>query len=234
MSSGSTGTIRSVSYNPIDGKLYFIDGNHKLYSMDTNDIEHFTVMGTVDSSLMTFAIDANGEAYGITSNTGNLLKVNLNNAGTTLIGSTGVKNITYVQSMAFDYNTGELFWAQCGSTPPYKMYYVDVNTGEAKNMGTLAYERGMEITGLFTCDNPNAIREVTSGMLSVWPNPASGTLHVRNAKGGLLQVVDVTGRQVMVRQLPGNEDEVSLDISSLSAGIYFVKTGGGIAKFVKE
>ena len=233
MNSGTISTVRSVSFNPVDGKLYFIDSK-KLYRMDTNDMEHFTVMGTLDSSIITFAIDANGDAYGITLNTGNLLKVNLNNAGLTLVGSTGVNKISYIQSMAFDYNTGELFWAQCGNNLPDRVYYVDVKTGKAKIIGTLACERGMELTGLFTCNIPDAIREVTSGVLSVYPNPASGVLHIRNAKGGKLQVVDVTGRQIMSRQLPGNEEEFSLDISSLATGIYFLKIGSGTAKFVKE
>ena len=234
ISSGSTGTVKSMSYNPADGKLYFIDGKKVLYRMDLDDIEHFTVMGTLDSTLQTFAINAKGEAYGITYHTGNLLKVNLNNAGTTLVGPTGVKDVAYVQSMAFDYRTDELFWAQCGNNAPYLMYYVDVNDGKAKRMGALGGGEGIELTGLFTTDNPEAIRHITATTLSVWPNPANSTLHIRNAKGGLLQVVDVAGRQVMSRQLPGNVEEISLDISTLANGVYFVKIGGSTAKFVKE
>ena len=116
------------------------------------------------------------------------------------------------------------------------MYYVDVTTGQAKTVGIIGGNigSGIELTGLFTSDNPEAIRHITATTLSVWPNPANSTLHIRNAKGGLLQVVDVAGRQIMSRQLPGNVEEISLDISTLANGVYFVKIGGSTAKFVKE
>ena len=241
LSSGTlTENVKTMSYNPADGRLYFIAGDQKLYRMDLDDKEHFTVMGQMTDTLQAFAINAQGEAYGVTysnaSNTGRFVRVNLKDGSTTLVGSTGVKSVTYVQSMAFDYQTGELFWAQCGNNYPYYMYYVDVTTGQAKTVGIIGGNigSGIELTGLFTSDNPEAIRHITATTLSVWPNPANSTLHIRNAKGGLLQVVDVAGRQIMSRQLPGNVEEISLDIYTLANGVYFVKIGGSTAKFVKE
>ena len=227
--------VKSMSYNPADGKLYFFAGDKKLYRMDMNDIEHITVMGQMDSTLQTLAIDANGNAYGITLKYGNLLKVNLNNGATTLVGNTGVKGVAYVQSMAFDYKTGELFWASCNDVyDPYCMYYVDVNTGKAKKIGILGKATGIELTGLFTGDNAVAIRNFLAQSLEVYPNPATNMLHIRNVKEGTVQVYDAIGRQVMVNEVVGNEDHIQLDISSLSKGIYFVKIGNHTAKFVKE
>ncbi len=227
--------VKSTSYNPANGKIYFIAGDKKLYRMDMNDIEHFTVMGLMDSTLQTFAIDSKGNAYGITLKYGNLLKVNLNNGATTLVGNTGVKGVAYVQSMAFDYKTGELFWASCTDNgEKYYMYYVDVNTGEAKKIGVLGNEKGIELTGLFTADNPVAIRNFLAQSLEVYPNPATNMLNIRNVKEGTIKVYDATGRQVMVNEVVGNEDHIQLDISSLSKGMYFVKIGNHTAKFVKE
>ena len=227
--------VKSMSYNPADGKLYFFAGDKKLYRMDMNDIENITVMGQMDSTLQTLAIDANGNAYGITLKYGNLLKVNLNNGATTLVGNTGVKGVAYVQSMAFDYKTGELFWASCNDVyDPYCMYYVDVNTGKAKKIGILGKATGIELTGLFTGDNAVAIRNFLAQSLEVYPNPATNMLHIRNVKEGTVQVYDAIGRQVMVNEVVGNEDHIQLDISSLSKGIYFVKIGNNTAKFVKE
>ena len=116
------------------------------------------------------------------------------------------------------------------------MYYVDVTTGQAKTVGIIGGNigSGIELTGLFTSDNPEAIRQIASEKLSVYPNPANSMLHIFNAKGGMLQLFDVTGRQIMSRQLPGNVEEISLDISTLANGVYFVKIGGSTAKFVKE
>ena len=227
--------VKSLSYNPADGKLYFFAGDKKLYRMDMNDIEHITVMGQMDSTLQTLAIDANGNAYGITNRYGNLLKVNLNNGATTLVGNTGVEGVAYVQSMAFDYKTGELFWASCNDAyNPYCMYHVDVNTGKAKIIGILGKASGIELTGLFTGDNAVAIRNFFAQSLEVYPNPATNMLHIRNMKEGTVQVYDATGRQVMVNEVVGNEDHIQMDISSLSKGIYFVKIGNHTAKFVKE
>ncbi|MBO7625318.1 MAG: T9SS type A sorting domain-containing protein [Bacteroidales bacterium] len=241
LSSGTlTENVKTMSYNPADGRLYFIAGDQKLYRMDLDDKEHFTVMGQMTDTLQAFAINAQGEAYGVTysnaSNTGRFVRVNLKDGSTTLVGSTGVKSVTYVQSMAFDYRTGELFWAQCGNNYPYYMYYVDVTTGQAKTVGIIGGNigSGIELTGLFTSDNPEAIRQIASEKLSVYPNPANSMLHIFNAKGGMLQLFDVTGRQIMSRQLPGNVEEISLDISTLANGVYFVKIGGSTAKFVKE
>lgn len=227
--------VKSMSYNPADGKLYFIAGDKKLYRMDMNDIEHFTVMGQMDSTLQTLAIDANGNAYGITVKYGNLLKVNLNNGATTLVGKTGVEGVAYVQSMAFDYKTGELFWASCNDAyNPYYMYYVDVNTGKVKKIGVLGKGNGIELTGLFTGDNVTAIRNIIAKSLEVYPNPATNTLYIQNVKEGTVQVYDATGRLMMRNEVAGNEDYIQLDISSLSTGMYFVKIGNHTAKFVKE
>ena len=114
------------------------------------------------------------------------------------------------------------------------MYHVDVNTGEAKKIGVLGNEKGIELTGLFTADNPVAIRNIIAQSLEVYPNPATDMLQIRNVKAGTIKVYDATGRQIMTKAVVGNEDYIQLDISSLSKGMYFVKIGNHTAKFVKE
>ena len=234
MASDTTGIIGSVSYNPVDDKIYFLDGYGRLCRLGLNDTEQLVVVGTLDSTLVTFAIDAKGEAYGITAGAGNLLKVNLTDATTTLVGHTGVKDVTKAQSMAFDIQTGELFWANGRENIPYYMYYVDVTTGKAKRIGTLASEIGMELTGLFATDNPVAIRRISAQTLMIYPNPATNVLYIGNAGKGMVRVFDVTGREVIRKEVTAEKEMFQLDITSLSTGIYFLKVGNHTAKFVKE
>ncbi len=234
MTSGPTGVIMAVAYNTVDGKLYSIDENSKLYRMDLNNMDSVMEIGTLDSTLLTFAIDAKGEAYGITAGVGNLLKVNLTDATTTLVGNTGVTDVTKAQSMAFDNQTGELFWASCRENIPYYMYYVDVTTGKAKRIGTLFNEAGMEITGMFATDNPDVIRNATAQTLMVYPNPATNMLNIWNADNGMVRVYDVTGREVIRKDVTAGKEMIQLDITNLNSGIYFLKVGNHTAKFVKE
>ena len=65
--------------------------------------------------MWTLAINAQGQAYGVAYEGGNLHEINLNDASTTVVGPTG-KEVWYTQSMAFDFETGELFWAQFATT----------------------------------------------------------------------------------------------------------------------
>lgn len=75
--------------------------------------------------------------------------------------------------------------------------------------------------------------------LNVFPNPARNKLAIGNmqlAKG--IEIYDVMGARVTKSQIPNPESQISVDVSSLTRGIYFVKikteTGERVAKFVKE
>ena len=68
---------------------------------------------------------------------------------------------------------------------------------------------------------------------TVYPNPATDQLHIsltdpsahraeiRNLQGGIVQTFDVSGEQ-------------TIDVSPLSAGIYFIHIDGTSVKFVKQ
>ncbi len=77
----------------------------------------------------------------------------------------------------------------------------------------------------------------------IWPNPAGNTLEVNipswNAGESVqLQVNDMQGRPLMNRQLGDQQQRVSLDLSTLTPGMYLLTLRSGehleIARFIKQ
>jgi len=127
----------SMSYNPVDGKLYCFPW--------TGDDSDGPVFGTVDpatgdfTTLATFpinspntyyaAIDVDGVCYGVNNATSDFGTINLTNCTFTKIGTVPFQ-ISYIQDMSFDRETGELYWlAQqyLGQSSTY--YKIDKTTG---------------------------------------------------------------------------------------------------------
>jgi hypothetical protein len=78
------------------------------------------------------------------------------------------------------------------------------------------------------------IEEVSATKLLVYPNPVKDKLHINllgfeNLTGLNVQIFDVAGK-LITNHLPLN----TINVSHLSAGVYFVKIGDKTAKFVKE
>lgn len=156
--------IVDMSYNPWDGKLYFLcqDSQYScnikccsLYS--PSEVE---TVGYLNEKIWTLAINEQGEAYGVAYEGGNLYQIDLfNDAATTLVGPTG-KEVWYTQGMAFNYDTGELYWAQFATSSDHGFYQVDTETGAATYLGEIG-ENGTQLTGLFmTPVVPEIINEV--------------------------------------------------------------------------
>ena len=113
---------------------------------ETTDVAQ--IEGT-SGTLLTLAIDGEGNAYGTCTGTNaGFYSIDLATGACTLIGSTGVP-MDYIQSMHWDMNTNRLFWAEIYSTSVSGLYEVDPETGAATLLGTIGTS-GMEICGLFT------------------------------------------------------------------------------------
>ena len=163
-------TATSMAYNPVDGMMYFVDATtYSIKKFDpANPSAGATTVGSeADMHLYAFAINAEGVGYGI-RNTGDLYTVDLTNGAQTLVGSTGVE-CAYVQSMAFDHQTGELFWAQILDGSTYGFYKVDPTTGAALNLGTIS---GVcELTGMFSAYGSTVGSIITDVMLEGFVAP---------------------------------------------------------------
>ncbi len=85
--------------------------------------------------------------------------------------------------------------------------------------------------GTFECINK--ISEIEMSNLKLYPNPAKTMLNIVNITDENVSIYDITGRLVISVQTIGQE-EVSINISDLSEGMYFVKVGNHNAKFIKQ
>lgn len=74
--------------------------------------------------------------------------------------------------------------------------------------------------GVYT---PNGLLEEFNNAISFYPNPAQGRVNVSlgNAKVGQLTVINMIGQSIVVQ--PGAATTTSIDVSSLKAGLYFVR-----------
>ncbi len=144
-----------MAYNPVDGMMYYLcqDSQYNSYLKRSNlsTPSEVEVVGMFSVKLWTLAINAQGQAYGVAYEDGNLYEIDLNTAATTLVGTTG-KDVWYTQSMAFDLDSGELYWAQFATSNDHGLYQVNTETGAATSLGEIG--QGTQLTGLFMVPQP--------------------------------------------------------------------------------
>ena len=144
-----------MSYNPQDGMMYYLcqDSQYNMYlkRSDLATPSVVEVVGSFNVKMWTLAINAQGRAYGVAYEGGNLYEIDLNTAATTLVGPTG-KEVWYTQSMAFDLDTDELYWAQFATIDDHGLYQVNTETGAATALGEIG--QGTQLTGLFMVSQP--------------------------------------------------------------------------------
>lgn len=156
--------VIDMAYNYVDGMMYYLcqDSQYNSYlkRSDLTTLSEIETIGIFDVRLWTLAINHQGQAYGIAYEGGNLHEIDLNTASTTLVGPTG-KDVWYTQSMAFDLDSGELYWAQFSTANDHGLYQVDTDTGAVTLLGEIG--QGTQLTGLFMVPQnvePEIINEI--------------------------------------------------------------------------
>jgi len=86
-------------------------------------------------------------------------------------------------------------------------------------------------------DSNVSVSELSSNpgqTLKVYPNPAGEYVLISNIPGqaGKIRIYNVEGRLVIERTITGAE--MSVDVSTLSKGLYFISTEGLSSKFIKQ
>lgn len=144
--------VIDMAYNPVDGMMYYLcqdsQYNSTLKRSDLSDPSIVEIVGGFSQKIWTLAINSQGEAYGVAYEGGNLYQIDLNDASTTLVGPTGIENVWYWQSMSFNLDTNELYWAQFPNTTDQGFYQVNPQTGAATRLGSIGAS-GAQVTGLF-------------------------------------------------------------------------------------
>jgi hypothetical protein len=91
-----------------------------------------------------------------------------------------------------------------------------------------------DVVGITTYNN----QITTKNILFIYPNPVRNNLTIRNSSyAGVIEIKDLSGR-VKYSIRGDSEDEVNMDVSSLTGGIYFVtvtsSSGSKTMKLIKE
>lgn len=136
-----------MAYDYTTNVMYGIftpQGNSNLVTIDL-ETGAMTTIGSLNRLVIGLACNHDGELFIIDIN-GNLLAVNKQTAAVSFLGSTGILP-NYVQSMAFDHNTGRLFWAMTNETQG-RLIEVNPKSGASFNRGTITGEA--QVIGLFT------------------------------------------------------------------------------------
>ena len=146
-------SMKDLSYDYSTGYLYGLaqdanSGATDLVTVDTMDGQVTKVGTLVDSynePACAFAVDNDGLVYFVTQGYGFLCTYDVDTQTTENLGLTGCYPAAYNQSMAFDHDTGELYWSAMTATQ-FDLMYIDLNTATALDLG--AVDAGSQIVGL--------------------------------------------------------------------------------------
>lgn len=140
----STQTMYGIGTGAASGKfLYTID-------ISTGAVTEVAQVVCGSETPMTLAIATDGTAYLLTesySNASKLYSIDLETGVGTLIGSTGFGHKRF-QSMAYDHNTNQLFWARFSDYDNGGLAVIDTATGAATDLGMINGSAVL-VTGLY-------------------------------------------------------------------------------------
>lgn len=128
----------------------------------------------------------------------------------------------------FSTNVKEFTWRSPSNISGTATFYAAVN---AANRGTYFV---YSATNSLTADQSSSIASLSTNTFKVYPTQTTNSINIENNNSTPTQVAVITMRGEVVMQLNINQGINSLDVSSLSAGTYIVKTSNNdIAKFIK-
>lgn len=107
--------------------------------------------------------------------------------------------------------------------------------GSASENGTqsavLAYLTATNLTNVADGALTNPSVEVSAvSTLKVYPNPANDVLTIENSEGKTVEIMDILGHIVLLEK---NATRSTVHIAHLQSGVYFVKVGQFMQKFIK-
>ncbi len=215
-----SGTVCDMAYSYTDGLLYGVASNASdervLIAVDPASGAVSEVGAFNYDGMMTIAIDYNNHAYGVGLD-GMLYSINLGTAACTAIGATGY-NVNYVQSMCYDYDNGDLYWAQISSGTDAHFVRVDANTGVATDCGLIGGS-GAEICGLFMIPAYEPDAPSGADVTSVTISPAEATLRVGQTATFTATVLPVNAENKDVTWSVDDESVIAVDENGVVIGI---------------
>lgn len=144
--------IRDMAFDYTTGTLYGISegGTHTgtvvQFNTQTGEMTAIAETGKIFAAM---TIDADGQMYGICQTDDCLYAIDKATGATTLIGSTGVDAGQLYQSMVFDVETGNIYWAQAADDQTSSLRLVDTTSGLSTGLGLIG-PYGSMVSCLYT------------------------------------------------------------------------------------
>ena len=152
-------SLHDMAYDYAGKQLYVLYVKDSKTYLSTMDIYTgaITEVGTFDKRMLTIGCTTEGQIYTI-SKDGELCKVDKAKATYDVVGKVSETQsedwvtLSYLQSMAYDHNTGKMYWyvfSYNGTTKKMisRLDTVDLKTAETKEIGT--FDEACEVSGLF-------------------------------------------------------------------------------------
>ena len=106
-----------------------------------------------------------------------------------------------------------------------------IHDNKAHTQGAYANSNFLLVIGFDVQQTPTAIGAVNNEKnITVFPNPAKEILHIRNCQKKDYTITDITGRILQ----KGEIETDKININRLQQGLYFLRVGNEIIKFMKE
>ncbi|MBG42475.1 MAG: hypothetical protein CL530_00735 [Aequorivita sp.] len=221
---------RGLEFDPTSGILYAIS-NSELYSIDLGTANS-TLIGSTGINPTSLAIDGSGQMYSYDINNDNFYSLDKNTGESTLIGPLGFD--ARRGGMAWDPNTNNIYLTDIGFLQ-YDFRIIDKNSGSSSILGALdpgvAFQENYYDWISFD-GTALGLNVFDSLSFKVFPNPTNNMLNIQS-KTPIENVKIYSPQGTLVNEYTSN----SIDVSQLSAGIYFVEVtfdgNRGTKKFIK-
>jgi Bacterial Ig domain/Secretion system C-terminal sorting domain len=215
-----TDDYKGILLGDVNGSYasYVADGILKTATSDYIfvDLDHATIEGNVVSVPVSFVsnekINAFDLALGVNENRLNYTRTESVQGGTESESFFNTNDNTFRYS-AFNMNN----FASNIKTLVVTFETIDGTISEkdfTSNMGLL---NGKKAEVLFSKES------ILSNMVSVYPNPSNGQINVVTTTDGRMDVVDMTGNLVYAASIVKANQVLTVDLNSLSNGVYFVR-----------
>lgn len=144
--------VQDMAYDYSSKTMYALRAGNNTSELVTVNLTDgsLTLIGSTGLNMHAMACSKEGTLYAVTS-TGDLCTIDKATAAPTTVGNTGVTDVKHLQSMAFDHNSGRLFWSQTGSQIIGHLYELDPQTAIATPLGYARHgELSAEIIALYS------------------------------------------------------------------------------------
>ena len=137
----------------------------------------------------------------------------------------------------FSFSEGSYDWVESGvvdityyiqtlepSGDYFRVAFIYNSTDEAASSWEIDYVKVTDVV--------LAVEEKEAVSFNLYPNPANDNINIVAEKDAQAQIIDMTGRMVMVVNVV--EGENTINVADLKSGVYFVRMNGAVVKFVKK